>query len=128
MPLVDIEATVKIDIGEDWYLLRNELGFYAETIMLVDAIGPEELESFQLVDKNKGIVKSKRTPGEIVAQRNLVKVQAYLIKWSHKEPLTLENIKCISTADSKIIREKIEELESSTPEPFQNESTDTVSE
>ena len=62
MPLIDIDASIKLDIGKDWYILRKELGFYEETIMLVNAVDPEELKSFQLVNEANGIVKSKRTP------------------------------------------------------------------
>lgn len=85
MPLIDLSATTKIAIGDDWYELRNELGFYAETIMLVNAVDPNELKSFELIDDENGIVKSKQTPGEMVARRNSVKLRAYLIAWSHVE-------------------------------------------
>lgn len=132
MPLVDIKASTRVDIGDDWYVLRNELGFYTETIMLVNAVDPEELKSFKLInedeDKSNGVIRSKRTPGEIIAQRNVVKVQAYLIKWSHSDALTLENIQRIPTADSKIIQEKIEELEESSSKPFQDKNTDIIPE
>lgn len=122
MPLIDLGATTTVEINEDWYELRNELGFYAETIMLVDAVDPDELRSFKLVDESNGIVKSKQTPGEMVARRNFVKLQAYLIKWSHSDSLTFENIKRIPRDDAKKLLEKITELEDSTSEPFRNEN------
>lgn len=121
MPLVNIALTTRVDIEEDWYELKNELGFHDETIMLVDAVDPDDLKTFQLVDEANGIVKSKLTPGQMVARRNFIKIQAYLVNWSHSDPLIPENIKRIPAADAKILREKIEELEASKPTPFRAE-------
>lgn len=121
MPLIDLSATTKVDIGADWYELRNELGFYDETIMLVNAVDPDELKTFELIDDENGIVKSKQTPGEMVARRNSVKLQSYLIDWSHSDPLIFNNIKRIPCEDAKELLNKIEELEDSIPQPFRDE-------
>ncbi len=124
MPLIDLGTTTTIHIGEDWYKLRNELGFYDETVMLVDAVDPNELRSFKLIDDTHGTVKSKQTPGEMVARRNLARILAYLIAWSHPEPLTLENINRIKREDARELLNKIEELEDSIPAPFRDEGDD----
>lgn len=121
MPLINTALITHIDIGNDWYELRNELGFHNETIMVVDAVDPDDLKTFQLVDEATGLVKTKLTPGQMVARRNFIKIQAYLVNWSHSDPLIPENIKRIPMADAKILREKIEELEASKPVPFRDE-------
>jgi len=121
MPLINTTLTTHVDIEDDWYELRNELGFHDETIMIVDAVDPDALKSFQLVDETNGLVNTKLTPGEMVARRNFIKIQAYLVNWSHSDPLTSENIKRIPAADATILREKIEELEGSIPQPFRDE-------
>jgi hypothetical protein len=133
MPLADNTVT-RVDIGDDWYVLRNELGFYEETIMLVDAVSPKELTAHKAIeseDKENNSVTTDQTPGEMVARRNLSRIKSYLVDWSYKEytdgptlPLTLENIKRISRKDSRTLLRKIEELEASVPEPFPGETTD----
>lgn len=121
MPLINSALTTHVDIGDDWYELRNELGFHDETIMLVDAVDPDDLKTFQLVDATNGLLKTKLTPGQMVARRNFIKIQAYLVNWSHSDLLIPENIKRIPTEDAKILREKIEELEASKSTPFRDE-------
>lgn len=121
MPLINSALTTHVDIGDDWYELRNELGFHDETIMLVDAVDPDDLKTFQLVDETNGLLKTKLTPGQMVARRNFIKIQAYLVAWSHFDLLIPENIKRIPTEDAKILREKIEELEASKSTPFRDE-------
>ncbi len=122
MPLIDPTLITKVEVGEDWYILRNLLGFFDETIQLVDAIDPTELSSFRRLTDKEGRITSSRTPGQIIAQQNLTKLSAYLTDWSHPEKLTPENIKRIPPDAAKMLMKKITELEDSAPKPFREES------
>lgn len=127
MPLADLNSAERVEIGDDWYLLRKDIGFYHNTIMLIDSVDPATLRGYELIDEESGLVTTASTPGEMVARRNFSKLKARLISWSHMNssdensfplPLTLQNIQRILPDDAKILMDKITELEGSEPEPF----------
>lgn len=120
MTLIDPTATKQVEIGDDSYTLRLELGFYEQEKMTESGI------RFHFPPDWDGKDFSKLTASNNRADRALARLSAYLAGWSHDEALTLDNIKRLPQAHARQLIAEIEDIEAARPLPFWRESDDTT--
>lgn len=115
MSLIDTKAIEKIEIDNDWYELRQELGFYEKKLMQEAAFTFEFPSNFDGRDMSK----VKAVPNH--AERDLSKLKQYLVAWSYPDKLDDDNIKRLPQAHADKLLERIKELEAATPRPFRGQ-------
>lgn len=114
MPLIDTKAIVEIEIDEDTYSLRKFLGFYEQAQMGQSAF------TFRFPSDWDGQSTEKVEAVPNTAGRKLAKLRAYLVGWSHAEPLNDENIKRLPPNHANRLLDEIKALEEADV-PFRGE-------
>jgi len=111
MPLITNETIrVEIEGTNEWYDIRQRLGWYqkkkasmSDSIQL--AVSTQAVERGQV--EADDTVKVELSPADV--QQRLF--MAYLVRWSHREPLSKKNVNRIPPDHADAILAKIKELQ-----------------
>lgn len=114
MPLIPRDPeTVRLDIGEDWYELRGQLGWYHRQRLSEVSAMAVHLPWRSVKDGDIQVPQDEKVPVTLdgLPDVNLGKLLAYVKTWSHKEPINEHTVKRLPPAHARALLRRIDELE-----------------
>lgn len=105
MPLVGSQ-TIRVEIDTDWYELKTELGWYEQRRI-------DDARARVAIPLERGNLRpdAKVQVAMSTAERDLLRLETRLVRWSHGAALVAANIRLLPASHARVLLDKITELE-----------------
>lgn len=99
-------TTVRVDVGPEWYELKTELGWYEQRRI-------DDARARVAIPLEHGNLRPDAMVNVSVsnAERDLLRLEARLVRWSHSAALITPNIRLLPAGHAHVLLDKIAELE-----------------
>ncbi len=125
MPLASLDGKrIPFPKDGDWYELKTQLSFYDEQVENLGTVislaeFKDEARAGDFADSEMAVaqrIMDRMPMVELSTKKKLSKLKAWLLDWSHPDPLTVANIRRIPPHQAEVLLKEIEALfEASAP-------------